>query len=127
MAMGAAAASIRDGELPPGDRPRRRVDPREPYSSRHPRRSRFRPLASLGDGGKSEGTTSTMLIPFRDVQFALWQNDSFREIRWKASRFRTNFINQNLNTNSLSLPISSRKSAGFDEILSEIIEISISN
>uniref|UniRef100_A0A0E0N6X6 Uncharacterized protein n=2 Tax=Oryza TaxID=4527 RepID=A0A0E0N6X6_ORYRU len=57
MAMGAAAASIRDGELPPGDRPRRRVDPREPYSSRHPRRSRFRPLASLG------GDVTALAVP----------------------------------------------------------------
>lgn len=64
-----------------------------------------------------------------DITFRFGQlrNLEFREIRWKTDKFWTNFINQNLNTNLLSLPTSSRKLIDFGEIPIEIIEFSISN
>ena len=63
----------------------------------------------------------------RPFHFGHWRNSEFREIRWKTGKFRTNFINQNLNTNYLSLPVSSPKPVDFSEIPIEIVEISISN
>jgi hypothetical protein len=77
-------------------------------------------------GAKCGGTTrvydSEMVF-----RFGLWWNGGFCEIRWKAGRFWTNFINQISNTNSLSLSISLRKPASFGEIPSEIFEISTGN
>ncbi len=80
------------------------------------------------DAQTQPGRSSTKVYDSdRPFRFGHWRNSEFHEIRWKTGKFRTNFINQNLNTNSLSLPRSSRKPVGFGEIPIEIIEISIRN